>query len=65
MLARSPSRSRNVQPSQPRSTANWRLPRREQNVRIWPPIVRPGGIYETAPNGGYAIQSLQRLRYGS
>jgi hypothetical protein len=32
--------------------ANWRLPRCEQNVRICAPVVRPGGIYETAPIGG-------------
>ena len=46
-----------VQPSQPWFKANWRLPRREQNVRICAPMVRPGGIYETAPNGGYARAS--------
>lgn len=55
MLPRSPSRSRmaTVQPSQPWFKANWRLPRREQNVRICAPAVRPGRIYETAPNAGY------------
>jgi hypothetical protein len=57
MLARSPSRSRmaTVQPSQPRFKANWRLPRPEKNVHICAPVVRPGGIYETAPNGGYRV----------
>ena len=59
MLARSPSHSRSrmatAQPSQPRLKANWRLPRREQNVRICAPVVRPGGIYETAPNRECAL----------
>jgi hypothetical protein len=35
-----------AQPSQPRLTANRRLPRREHNVHICAPIVHPGNIYE-------------------
>jgi hypothetical protein len=47
-----------VQPSQPRFKAKWRLLRREQNVRICAPIVRPGGICETAPNGGSRVLTV-------
>ena len=55
MLARPPSRTAWQRCDLPnhRFKANWRLPRCEQNVRICAPIIRPGGIYETAPNGGY------------
>jgi hypothetical protein len=53
MLARSPSRTAWQRYDFPdhRFKANWRLHRCEQNVRICAAIVRPGGIYETAPNG--------------
>ena len=56
MLPRSPSgtawQRRNLSSHGLRPIGNWRLPRREQNARICAPIVRPGRVDKTAPNGG-------------
>jgi hypothetical protein len=65
MLPRSPSgtawQRRNLSSHGLRPIGNWRLPRREQNVRICAPIVRPGRIDKTAPTGGSRSFARARL----